>query len=134
VNKFTDILIDDMNRSFQEIVELAIFGIIALAIGTGLLWVLGFVLQGVGWLSTRIASWIWLPVRFLLLIAIVVIAVYFIWKFIQDRNSAKAAKPASVISGSASASTATASSPTSSSAETATKTETPASDEKDSSD
>jgi len=43
----------------------------------------------------------WLPVRFLLLIAIVVIAVYFIWKFIQDRNSAKAAKPASVISSSA---------------------------------
>lgn len=90
-----------MNRSFQEIVELAIFGIIALAIGTGLLWVLGYVLQAVGWLSTKIAGWIWLPVRFLLLIAIVVIAVYFIWKFIQDRNSAKAAKPASVISGTA---------------------------------
>lgn len=90
-----------MNRSFQEIVELAIFGVIALAIGTGLLWVLGYVLQAVGWLSTKIAGWIWLPVRFLLLIAIVVIAVYFIWKFIQDRNSAKAAKPASVISSSA---------------------------------
>ncbi len=95
-----------MNRSFQEIVELAIFGIIALAIGTGLLWVLGYVLQAVGWLSTKLAGWIWLPVRFLLLIAIVVIAVYFIWKFIQDRNSAKAAKPASVISGSGTSSAA----------------------------
>jgi len=99
-----------MNRSFQEIVELAIFGIIALAIGTGLLWVLGYVLRAVGWLSTKIAGWIWLPVRFLLLIAIVVIAVYFIWKFIQDRNSAKAAKPASVISSSAAAKPATATS------------------------
>ncbi len=98
-----------MNRSFQEIVELAIFGIIALAIGTGLLWVLGHVLGFVGWLSTKIAGWIWLPVRFLLLIAIVVIAVYFIWKFIQDRNSAKAAKPASVISGSSTAKAATSS-------------------------
>jgi len=80
-------------------------------------------------LSTKIAGWIWLPVRFLLLIAIVVIAVYFIWKFIQDRNSAKAAKPASVISSSAGASSTAATA----TASTEAKAESASSGEEDSS-
>ncbi|MEZ4630042.1 MAG: hypothetical protein R2880_04890 [Deinococcales bacterium] len=85
-----------MKRSFQEIVELGIFGVIALTLATLVLWLGGHILRIVGIVASKLAGWIWLPVRYLFVIAIIVIAIYFIIKFLQ-RDKDVPAKAATII-------------------------------------
>ena len=44
-----------MKRSVQEIVELVVFGAIALLIGTGMLWLVGWIFRGMGWLARAVS-------------------------------------------------------------------------------
>lgn len=75
-----------MKRSLQEVVELVVFGLIALLIGTGLLWLLGWVLSLGGIVLKAIAGLLWLLLRFVVPVAIVAGLVYFLVKMLQDRG------------------------------------------------
>ncbi len=66
-----------MKRSSQEIVELVVFGLIALLVGTGLLWILGKVFAVAAVLFVFIANIVWVLLRFLLPLALVAGFVYF---------------------------------------------------------
>jgi len=79
-----------MRRSLQEVVELVVFGLVALLIGTGLLWLVGWILSLGGLLLKAIAGLLWLLLRFVVPVAIVAGLVYFIVKALQDRESGKA--------------------------------------------
>lgn len=76
-----------MKRSLQEVVELVVFGLVALLVGTALLWVLGWVLSLGGALFKALAGLLWLLLRFIVPIAIVAGLVYFLVKALQGRNS-----------------------------------------------
>lgn len=66
------------------------FGLVALLIGTGLLWLVGWILSLGGLLLKAIAGLLWLLLRFVVPVAIVAGLVYFIVKALQDRESGKA--------------------------------------------
>ena len=53
--RFPAILRNNMKRSLQEVVELVVFGLIALVVATGLLWVFGQVIVWVGVLFKLLA-------------------------------------------------------------------------------
>lgn len=78
-----------MKRSLQEVVELVVFGLVALLIGTGLLWVVGWVLSLGGLLLKALAGLLWLLLRFVVPVAIVAGIVYFIVKALQGRGNAQ---------------------------------------------
>ncbi|MDZ7705639.1 MAG: hypothetical protein U5L04_14285 [Trueperaceae bacterium] len=80
-----------MKRSLQEIIELVAFGLIALLIATGIIWVVGWLLGLVGVLFQIIAGFLWAILRYLIPIAIIAAAVYFLVKLIQNRNKQPAA-------------------------------------------
>lgn len=80
-----------MKRSLQEVVELVVFGLVALLIGTGLLWVVGWVLSLGGLLLKAIAGLLWLLLRFVVPVAIVAGLVYFLVKALQGRNEPQTA-------------------------------------------
>ncbi len=82
-----------MKRSLQEIIELVAFGLIALLIATGLIWLVGWLLGLVGVLFQIIAGFLWAILRFIIPIAIIAAAVYFLVKLIQNRNKAESAAP-----------------------------------------
>ena len=84
-----------MKRSLQEVVELVVFGLIALLIGTGLLWLVGWVLSLGGIVLKAIAGLLWLLLRFVVPVAIVAGLVYFLVKMLQDRGTSPqpAARP-----------------------------------------
>src|SRR5690606_24803476 len=86
-----------MKRSLQEYVELVVFGLIALLVGTGLLWVLGWVLSLGGIVLKGLAGLLWMLLRFIVPVAIAGGLVYFLVKAAQDRQ-----KPAAAGAGSAS--------------------------------
>jgi hypothetical protein len=75
-----------MKRSLQEIVELIVFGLLALLIGTGVLWVLGWLLGIVAIVFKFIAGILWLLLRYILPIAIVAGVVFFIVRFFVNRG------------------------------------------------
>lgn len=75
-----------MKRSLQEIIELVAFGLIALLIATGIIWVVGWLLGLVGVLFQIVAGFLWAILRYLIPIAIIAAAVYFLVKLIQNRN------------------------------------------------
>ena len=75
-----------MKRSLQEIIELVAFGLIALLIATGLIWLVGWILGLVGVLFQIVAGFLWAILRYLIPIAIIAAAVYFLVKLIQNRN------------------------------------------------
>ncbi|HKI57434.1 MAG TPA: hypothetical protein VKB31_09810, partial [Trueperaceae bacterium] len=76
-----------MKRSFQEVVELVVFGLIALLIGTGLLWLVGWVFGLVGLLMKFLAGLIWWLLRYIVPIAIVAGLIYFLVRVLQgDRR------------------------------------------------
>lgn len=75
-----------MNRSLQEIIELLVFGLIALIIGTGLLWLVGWVIGLVGALFTIIAGFLWFLLKYIIPIAVIAAAVYALIKVSQNRN------------------------------------------------
>lgn len=76
-----------MKRSIQEIIELLVFGLIAVLIGTGLLWVVGWVIGALGDLFRLLAGLIWSLLRFIVPIAVVGAAVYALVRLLQgERN------------------------------------------------
>ena len=60
-----------MKRSMQEVVELVVFALIALLVGTGLVWLSGWILGLVGTLLTWLAGLVWSLLRFLVPVAVV---------------------------------------------------------------
>lgn len=76
-----------MKRSFQEIIELIIFGLIALVVATLLLWLGGWLLGGVGVILKFLAGLLWGILKFVLPIAIVAGVVYFLVRLVaKPRN------------------------------------------------
>jgi predicted lipid-binding transport protein (Tim44 family) len=82
-----------MKRSLQEVVELVVFGLIALLIGTGLLWLVGWVLGLVSVVFTAIAGWIWQLLRFIIPVAIAAGVIYFIYRMITGRDKQTPVQP-----------------------------------------
>jgi hypothetical protein len=75
-----------MKRSLQEVIELIVFGLIALLIGTGLLWLVGWLLGIVSVVFTAIAGWIWQLLRFIIPVAIAAGVIFFIYRLISNRD------------------------------------------------
>jgi uncharacterized membrane protein len=75
-----------MKRSVQEIVELLVFGLIALLIGTGLLWLAGWVFDLLGVLLKFFAGLIWSLLRFIVPVAIVAAIVYALVRLFQQQR------------------------------------------------
>jgi hypothetical protein len=71
-----------MKRSLQEVIELVVFGLIALLIGTGILWLLGWLLGFVSIVFTFIAGLIWTLLRFIIPIAIVAGVLFFLYRLV----------------------------------------------------
>ena len=67
-----------MKRSVQEIVELVVFGAIALLIGTGLLWLTGWIFSGLGWLFQGVAGLLWRLLIVLVPIVLVIGLIYWL--------------------------------------------------------
>src|SRR5690606_5044328 len=67
-----------MKRSLQEVVELVVFGLIALLIGTGLLWLVGWILSLGGIVLKAIAGLLWLLLRFVVPVANVTVLAIFL--------------------------------------------------------
>lgn len=84
-----------MKRSLQEVIELVVFGLIALLVGTGILWLLGWLLGFVSVLFTFIAGLIWALLRFIIPVAIVAGILFFIYKLFTRE------KPTPVVSSTA---------------------------------
>ncbi len=77
-----------MKRSLQEVVELVVFGLIALLVGTGLLWLVGWLLGIVSVVFTAVAGWVWQLLRFVIPVALVAGVIYFIYRLITGRDRA----------------------------------------------
>ena len=87
----------------QEIIELVIFGLIALLLGTGLLWGVGWLLDLVGIIFRFVAGLIWSLLRFIIPIVIVSGVAYALFRFFQSRSdrgadseAAPAAEPTTI--------------------------------------
>jgi hypothetical protein len=78
-----------MKRSVQEIIELAVFGFVALLIGTGFLWLAGWVLGGVGWLLQLISGLLWALLRFIVPVAVIAGLVYLLVRWLQGQGRRK---------------------------------------------
>jgi predicted lipid-binding transport protein (Tim44 family) len=74
-----------MKRSLQEIVELVVFGLIALLIGTGVLWLVGAIFGLVGTIFGWLAALLWGLLSFLVPVALVAGAVVLIVRWSQGR-------------------------------------------------
>ncbi len=70
----------------QEIIELVIFGLITLLLGTGLLWGVGWLLDLVGIIFRFVAGLIWSLLRFIIPIVIVGGVAYALFRFFQSRS------------------------------------------------
>jgi predicted lipid-binding transport protein (Tim44 family) len=80
-----------MRRSVQEVVELVVFALIALLVGTGLVWLAGWILGLAGTLLTWLAGLVWSLLRFLVPIALVAGAVYLLVR-LMNRSAEKVAR------------------------------------------
>lgn len=89
-----------MKRSLQEYVELVVFGLIALLVGTGLLWLVGWVLSLGGIVLKGLAGLLWMLLRFIVPVAIAGGLVYFLVKAAQDKQKPAAAGAGSGSTGS----------------------------------
>lgn len=78
-----------MRRSLQEIIELVVFGLIALLLGTGLIWLVGWILGLTGLLLKFVAGLIWSLLRFIIPIAVGAAVVYALVRLIQNQNRGK---------------------------------------------
>lgn len=88
-----------MKRTLQEIVELVVFGLIALLLGTGLLWLLGALFGVVGTVLAWLAGLLWAILRFVVPVALVAGGVVLLVRLAQGRSDspqvrAPAAPPA----------------------------------------
>jgi len=75
-----------MKRSVQEIVELIVFALIALLVGTFALWLVGWVFDLVGAVFKFLSALIWGLVRFIVPVAVVGAVAYFLVRTLQKRN------------------------------------------------
>lgn len=75
----------------QEVVELVVFALIALLVGTGLVWLSGWILGLVGTVLTWLAGLVWSLLRFLVPVAIVAGVVYLLVQFLT-RSGEKVAR------------------------------------------
>ena len=75
-----------MKRSVQEIIELLVFALIALLIGTGLLWVVGWLFGILGFVLREVAEFIWFLLKYIIPAAVIVAAVYALIKLAQNQN------------------------------------------------
>lgn len=75
-----------MKRSVQEIVELVVFGAIALLIGTGMLWVVGWIFSGLGWLFQAVSGLIWRLLIILVPIIVVAGLLYWLASYLMNRR------------------------------------------------
>lgn len=84
-----------MKRTPQEIVELVVFGLVALLLGTGVLWLLGAVFGLVGTVLGWLAALLWGLLSFLVPVALVAAAVVLIVRWAQGKSlpGAFGAKP-----------------------------------------
>lgn len=80
-----------MKRSVQEVVELVVFALIALLVGTGVVWLVGWILGLAGTLLTWLAGLVWSLLRFLVPIALVAGAVYLLVR-LMNRSASKVAR------------------------------------------
>lgn len=78
-----------MKRSVQEIVELVVFGIIALLVGTGLLWVAGWIMQGLGWVFQFVAGLLWTLLKYVVPVVIAAALVYWLVRFLMQRSASR---------------------------------------------
>lgn len=109
-----------MKRSFQEILELIAFGLIALVVGTALLWIGGWLLGLVGLLLKGLAGLLWLVLRWILPVAILLGAIYAIVRLFQEQSrKSSSAEPVTVDAGTGE-STPTETTPAAESSDTAT--------------
>lgn len=104
-----------MKRSVQEIIELVVFGLIALVVGMLAIWGVGWVFTFLGWLFRLVGAFLWTILKFVIPIAIVAGVVYLLVRLITRRNqgadgagssspsSSSAAAPASASGASGSA-------------------------------
>jgi len=89
-----------MKRSFQEILELVAFGLIALVVGTALLWIGGWLLGLLGLLLQGLAGLLWLVLRWILPVAILLGAIYAIVRLFQEQSrKSSSAEPVTVDAG-----------------------------------
>jgi predicted lipid-binding transport protein (Tim44 family) len=82
-----------MKRSMQEVVELVVFALIALLIGTGLVWLAGWILGLVGTVLTWLAGLVWSLLRFLVPVAVVAGLVYLLVQFLTRSGERVARGP-----------------------------------------
>ena len=73
-----------MKRSVQEIIELLVFALVALVIGTGLLWVVGWLFGILGFVLREVAEFIWFLLKYIIPAAVIVAAVYALVKLAQN--------------------------------------------------
>lgn len=97
-----------MKRSIQEYVELAIFGLIAAFLATAFIWLAGWGVTGLGHLLRLLANLLWWVLKFILPVALVLIAGYIIYRIIVSRgNNQPQSAPATVVSGNSNATSTT---------------------------
>src|SRR3990170_4717051 len=77
-----------MKRSLQEVVELVVFGLIALLLGTGLLWFVGAVFGLLGTVLGWLAGLLWALLRFVVPVALVAGAVVLLIRAARGRSGA----------------------------------------------
>lgn len=75
-----------MKRSVQEIIELVVFGLIALVVGMLVIWGVGWVFTFLGWLFRIVGAFLWTILKFVIPIAIVAGVVYLLVRLITRRN------------------------------------------------
>lgn len=75
-----------MKRSMQEIVELVVFGLIAVLVGTGVLWLVGWLIGLVGSLFMWLAGLLWLVLRYIVPVFVILGAIYYLFRLLQNRN------------------------------------------------
>lgn len=80
-----------MKRSLQEVVELVVFGLIALLLGTGLLWLVGAVFGLVGTVLGWLAGLLWALLRFVVPVALIAGAVVLLVRAARGRGDATTA-------------------------------------------
>ena len=85
-----------MKRSMQEIVELVVFGLIAVLLATGVLWLVGWLLGLVGAALIWLTGLVWAVLQFIVPVAVVAGIVYLVVRLVQQNEGgrAEAARPA----------------------------------------
>ena len=84
-----------MKRSLQEIAELVVFGLIALLVGTGLIWLLGGLFGILGSVFFWLSGLLWYLLKFIIPIALVLGVVFFLVRLVVNpRKKTVTAAPA----------------------------------------